>query len=137
MAERQIPYLAGVASVPSQGRANGRGPHLATFAPESGTALRVSLSIAKRNLLQRGFCGKRTFEIFLMNTMKRRRFNEVVEIDRCVNEVVKVHVRFFEIVEKVAHGRSYSVAARRSLSSDSICAGNRANHRDIAQPSSS
>jgi hypothetical protein len=136
MAERQIPYLAGVASV-RQGRANGRGPHLATSAPESGTALRVSLPIAKRNLLQRGFCGKRTFEIFLMNTMQRRRFSEVVEIDRCENDVVKVHVRFFEIVEKVAHRRSYSVAARRSLSFDSICAGNRANHRDIAQPSSS
>jgi hypothetical protein len=36
--------------------------------------------------------------------------------------VDKVHVRFLEIVEKVAHGRSYSVAARRSLSFDSICA---------------
>jgi len=36
--------------------------------------------------------------------MKRRTFSEVVEIDGCKNDVVKVHVRFLEIVEKVAHG---------------------------------
>jgi hypothetical protein len=36
--------------------------------------------------------------------MKRRRFSEVVEIDRYKNDVVKVHVRLLEIVEKVAAG---------------------------------
>ena len=48
--------------------------------------------------MQGGFCGKRTFEIFLIDIMKRRRFSEVVEIDRCENDVVKVHVRFLEIL---------------------------------------
>jgi hypothetical protein len=57
-----------------------------------------ALSSARRNLLQGGFCGKRTFETFLIDIMKRRRFSEVVEIDRCENDVVKVHVRFLEIL---------------------------------------
>src|SRR5215471_5304919 len=74
---------------------------------------RISFSIARRNLLQRGFCGKQTLEILLVDIVKRSRFSEVVEIDRRENDVVKRHVRFLEVIEKVAHGLARLVRCLR------------------------
>src|SRR5438045_9129734 len=62
------------------------------------------LAVAGPELLDRGLRGQRTIEIFFVYGRVLRTFRNVVEVDRRRNDLVKVHLRFFQVVEQVAHG---------------------------------
>src|SRR5262249_2721733 len=80
-------------------------------------AFPIGLSLTWRNLLQSGLRRQRTLEIFLIDIVKGSRFSEVIKIDGCEDHLVKVHVRFLKIVEKVAHRLARLVGGFRHVDS--------------------
>src|SRR5262245_47498839 len=78
---------------------------------------RVGLSIARSKLLQSGFGGQRTLEVFLIDIVKGSRFSKVIEIDRCGDDLIEVQVGFLQIVEKIAHRLTSLVGGFRHVDS--------------------